>query len=91
MSTIELADLKQNTEIEGKIDVEDIVQYDLCCSKTSKGFINFIAKMFISLIIVAFSISMIYKYPDNDNSIHYSLISSIMAVYINKDHNDDKK
>jgi hypothetical protein len=87
---VEMTDLKV-TDVDGKIDIDDIVQYNICCSKTSKGFINFISKMFISLVVITFSISMIYSYPDNDNSIHYSLISSIMAVYINRDHDIDNK
>jgi hypothetical protein len=74
-----------------EIDIDDFIQYKTCCSNSSKAFINYLARLFISCVIISFCVYMIINSDEGeDNSIHYSLISSIMAVYIQPNH-DDKK
>ena len=72
------------------INIDDFINYKTCCSNSSKGFINYLAKLFISIIIISFCVYMIITNRDDDNSIHYSLISSIMSVYVQPHYNDDK-
>jgi hypothetical protein len=89
---IELQDLKQKinlAETHEGLDIEDIIQVNTCCSKTSKSFLQYIAKLLISIIIVIFSMYMILTSERNsDNSIYFSLISSISSSYITQSHNE---
>lgn len=60
----------------------DDVQWDICCSKSSKSFIKYVVTVIMSVIILSFSIFMIASSPDRDNSIYFSLVSSILTLYI---------
>ena len=57
-------------------------EYNICCSRSSVGFIKFSTQFIISLSVLFFSMSMIILYPDRDNSIYFSLISGIVSLYI---------
>ena len=87
---IELQDLKQKLELVKQndgYDINDIIEVNTCCSKTSKSFLQYMAKLLISIIIVIFSMYMIMKSdPGTDNSIYFSLISSISSSYITQHH-----
>lgn len=91
---IEIQDLKQKIDIAERyegIEIEDMIPIQTCCSKTSKSFIQYVARLSISLIIVIFSMMMIMRSEEGqDNSIYFSLISSISSSYITQHHNDNK-
>jgi len=61
---------------------EEQVQWQICCSKSSKSFIKYMVTVAISIIVLCFSIFMIANNPENDNSIYFSLLSSIITLYI---------
>ena len=61
---------------------DDHIEWSLCCSKSSKSFIKYITTVCMSVIVMVFCIVMIYSNPENDNSIYFSLISSIISLYI---------
>ena len=66
-----------------KIDInESSESYDICCSHSSVGFIKYIAMFSITLAILIFSMIQIATNPSDNNTIYFSLISSIMTLYI---------
>ena len=56
--------------------------WDTCCSHSSKDFIKYITTVSMSVIVLIFCIVMIYSNPENDNSIYFALLSSIISIYI---------
>ena len=74
-----------DTHIEDNIETPKIVmneQWTTCCSHSSKSFIKYIITVMFCLIVLLFSIYMIIDNPERDNSIYFSLISSILSLYI---------
>ena len=65
-----------------KIEHEDDVEWQICCSKSSKSFIKYMVTVIMSIIVLCFSIFMIASNPENDNSIYFSLLSSILVLYV---------
>ena len=70
-----------------KVDVpnndDETTEWNVCCSHSSKAFIKYMVTIVISVIILLFCIIMIIKSrPDDDNSIYFSLISSILTLYV---------
>jgi len=63
-------------------DRDEHIQWKTCCSNSSKAFIKYIFTISISVMILLFSAVMIVLNPDDDNSIYFSLISSIMTLYV---------
>ena len=63
-------------------DEDEKIQWSTCCSHSSKAFIKYLTTCSISLIVLIFSMTMIINDPDRDNSIYFSLISSIISLYI---------
>ena len=61
---------------------DDHIEWQICCSHSSKGFIKYIITVLISIITLGFSIFMIATNPDEDNAIYFSLLSSIITLYI---------
>lgn len=91
---IELQELKKKLELvkqnEG-YEIEDVVQVNTCCSKTSKSFLNYISKLIISIITILFCIYMVLiSEPGNDNSIYFSILSSVTSSYITQTHTERK-
>jgi hypothetical protein len=85
-------------DVENQNDVKSIIltpvkkdEWQICCSHSSKQFIKYITTVIISLIILMFSIVMISENPNNDNSIYFSLLSSIMSLYIHPPTLENKK
>jgi hypothetical protein len=83
-----MTDLK-NTSIEMTTDEvkhvhmnDDEITWNTCCSHSSKSFIKYITTVLMSIIVLLFCIYMIASNPDNDNSIYFSLLSSILTLYI---------
>ena len=74
-------DEKQVMHIDVK-DEDDGVEWQLCCSRSSKSFIKYVTTVMMSVIILIFSIVMIYGNPTENNSIYFSLISSILTLYV---------
>ena len=58
------------------------IQWSICCSKSSSKFIKFVMTTFFCFSIMIFSMLMISNNPEKDNSIYFSLISSILSLYI---------
>ena len=71
----------KSIEIENDIH-EDDVQWRICCSHSSKSFIKYVVTVIMSIIVLVFSIYMIATNPESDNSIYFSLVSSILTLYI---------
>ena len=70
-------------EVNNDDDVhEDDVQWQICCSHSSKSFIKYVVTVIMSIIVLVFSIYMIASNPENDNSIYFSLMSSIIGMYM---------
>lgn len=70
-----------------KVDVPDnndeTTEWNVCCSHSSKAFIKYITTVVMSIIILLFCIIMVIKStPGDDNSIYFSLISSILTLYV---------
>ena len=61
---------------------DDHIEWNVCCSKSSKSFIKYVTTVMMSVIVLIFCIVMIFTNPDNDNSIYFSLMSSILTLYI---------
>ena len=76
---------------DSKIDIDDVpdtnpddqLEWHTCCSKSSVNFIKYIVTVVMSIIILLFCIIMIIGSEDGaDNSIYFSLISSILTLYV---------
>ena len=61
---------------------EENVQWQICCSKSSKSFIKYMVTVVMSIIVLCFSIFMIASNPENDNSIYFSLLSSTLVLFV---------
>lgn len=62
------------------IDVIQDTEYNTCCSKTKSSFLKFISQLFVSLIILVYSLTMVAI--GRNDSVYYSLITLIIGVYI---------
>ncbi len=67
---------------EEAIPADEHVHWDTCCSKSSKGFVKFVVQLCICAFVLVFSATMIILNPEDDNSIYFSLLSSILTLYI---------
>ena len=67
---------------EENIPADEHIHWDTCCSKSSKGFVKFVVQLCICAFVLVFSAVMIILNPDDDNSIYFSLLSSILTLYI---------
>ena len=74
---------------DSKINVNDVpndgdgLEWHTCCSKSSVNFIKYIVTVIMSIIILLFCIIMILGSKEGaDNSIYFSLISSILTLYV---------
>ena len=78
LEDIELGELKHQdmTQIEIGQDVE------ICCSHSSLYGLKYLSRIGVSASILIFSFVQIARFPEVDNSIYFSLISSIMGYYI---------
>ena len=56
--------------------------WKICCSNSSSHFIKFFITFSICFSVMIFSMGQIIQNPDKDNSIYFSLISSILALYM---------
>ena len=54
----------------------------ICCSNSSSQFIKFTITALVCFSVMIFSMYMISSNPEKDNSIYFSLISSILSLYI---------
>ena len=58
------------------------IDWKICCSRSSAQFIKFAITTFICFSVLLFSMIMIINNPNNDNTIYFSLISSILSLYM---------
>lgn len=63
-----------------KKEIDKVVS--VCCSNSSLFGLKYISRIVISSSILLFSFSQIYLHSDSDNSIYFSLISSILGYYL---------
>ena len=78
-----------NISTEEKID--PTIEYQICCSHSSKEFIKFSSAFIISFSILIFSFVMIGLNPTRDNTIYFSLISAIMTLFVNPPQINERK
>ena len=64
------------------MDNEKSESWKICCSNSSAQFIKFAITAIVCLTVMIFSMLMISSNPEKDNSIYFSLISSILSLYI---------
>ena len=57
-------------------------EWKICCSRSSSHFIKFFVTFSICFVVLIFSMIQIINMPNEDNSIYFSLISSILALYM---------
>jgi hypothetical protein len=74
--------MSEDNKVNIKHEDDEHVEWQICCSKSSKAFIKYMVTVAISIIVLIFSIVMIYTNPDNDNSIYFSLLSSTLVLYV---------
>ena len=56
--------------------------WKICCSNSSSHFIKFFVTFSICFSVMIFAMIQIINNPDKDNAIYFSLISSILALYM---------
>ena len=56
--------------------------WKICCSNSSSHFIKFFITFSICFSVIIFSMIQVINNPDKDNSIYFSLISSILSLYM---------
>ena len=64
------------------MEPEKSESWKICCSNSSATFIKFTITAIFCFSIMIFCMIMIVSNPDRDNSIYFSLISSILSLYI---------
>jgi hypothetical protein len=72
----------KHIEEDKHVDIGTSKEWNTCCSHSSVNFIKYITTVSMSVIVLIFCIVMIYSNPQNDNSIYFSLLSSIISIYI---------
>lgn len=60
----------------------DNPDWKICCSRSSAQFIKFAITASVCFSVLLFSMIMIINNPNNDNTIYFSLISSILSLYM---------
>jgi hypothetical protein len=73
--------MDENNHIDIKDETEN-VEWDTCCSHSSREFVKYIITVSISMIVLIFCLFMIAVNPNDDNSIYFSLLSSIITLYV---------
>lgn len=70
--------------LDQSLDLEQQLETDvaICCSHSSLYGLKYLSRIGISSSILLFSFYSIAKNPQDDNSIYFSLISSILGYYI---------
>jgi hypothetical protein len=56
------------------------IEYNTCCSKTKSSFLKFVSQLFVSLVVLVYSLTMVAL--GKNDSVYYSLITLIIGVYI---------
>jgi hypothetical protein len=84
-------DIKEPVAQSQEIQINTDVEYQICCSHSSKEFIKFSSAFIISFSIMIFSFVMIGLNPTRDNTIYFSLISAIMTLFVNPPSIQEKK
>lgn len=71
-------------DVKDDIDKKDDehVEWTVCCSHSSKAFIKYVSTVMMSVIVLIFCITMVILHPERDNSIYFSLISTVVGIYI---------
>ena len=83
-------DIKESP-VKEESQINPDVEYQICCSHSSKEFIKFSSAFIISFSILMFSFVMIGLNPTRDNTIYFSLISAIMTLFVNPPSIQEKK
>ena len=66
-----------------KIEIEEVnTRVDICCSHSSLYGLKYISRIVLSVLVLSFSFIQIARFPESDNSIYFSLVSSILGYYL---------
>ena len=57
-------------------------QWHICCSNSSSNFIRYFVTFSICFAVMVFSMIQIVNNKDEDNTIYFSIISSILGMYM---------
>ena len=64
------------------MDIEDQKPVHICCSDTPFFFVKYVMLVVICLLILSFSIVQIVLHPNDSNVVYYTLISTILGLFI---------
>lgn len=65
------------------IEIEEVnTRVDICCSHSSLYGLKYISRIVLSILVLSFSFIQIARFPQEDNSIYFSLVSSILGYYL---------
>lgn len=65
------------------IEIEEVnTRVDICCSHSSLYGLKYISRIILSILVLSFSFIQIARFPQEDNSIYFSLVSSILGYYL---------
>ncbi len=68
---------------EKKIRIEQSrEEWKLCCSNSSSALIKYVSQMSVCGSVLIFSGGMIIRFPEQDNSIYFSLIGSVVGYIL---------
>lgn len=74
--------MAEDKKVDIKNEDDEHIEWQICCSKSSKAFIKYLTTVCICMVVLIFSIIMVVTNPDKDNSIYFSLMSSIITLFI---------
>ena len=75
---LDVADEKRHLE---KIKYSQ--SWQMCCSQTDSAFFKYLIQIIVGMVVILFSMIQIFlAEPDDDTSIYFSLISTIVGVFL---------
>lgn len=83
MSEEEEKEHKKNRSETHTIDLAEAeTQVEVCCSHTSIYGLKYISRIALSIMMMTFAFVQIARFPSSDNSIYFSILSSILGYYL---------
>lgn len=67
---------------EAKIKTVDEDTWKICCSRSSATCVRFSVQVALSFIVIIFCFYQIATTPGQSHEIHYSILSSILSIYM---------
>ena len=79
---LDLKDLKESSSSSSPADLRD-VQWNLCCSKSSKQFVMYLTQTVVLMSVLIFAIAMLASAQEGQNrDLYVSLLSSVLGIYL---------